>query len=450
MIPTRILASLSCACIVAASAQAQLRIATWNVTNYASGRIPDFQTVYYGTFQGRQFAPDVLLGQEFVSQASVNNFVSLLNNAAGSPGDWAAAPFTDGPDSDVGFFYRTSRVVYVSTTIVSYGGASPEPPRNTYRHTFRPVGMTGNGATIAAYNVHMKSGSAGTDQTRRLLEAQRIRTDAENLPAGTNFLVAGDFNIQSSNQAAYQELIGSQVLNTGRFWDPINSPGSWNNSSSYRFIHTQDPLNDMDDRLDLILTSENLIDGDAFHYIGNPNLAYSNTTWNDPNHSYRCWGNDGTSYGNPIAVASNTMVGPTIAQAILNTIPGTTGGHLPVFLDTRVPPTIQSTLTVDFGTVPLGYTAVRPLQVWNSGDTLKWGANGVAFLRYSFSVSGSAFAPGGTFSSAAGGTTNSHNITLDTSTPGLKMGTITVLSNDPAQPAKQVKFFGRVLGRLGG
>ncbi len=310
--------------------------------------------------------------------------------------------------------------------------------------------MTGNGATIAAYNVHMKSGSAGTDQTRRLLEAQRIRTDAENLPAGTNFLVAGDFNIQSSNQAAYQELIGSQVLNTGRFWDPINSPGSWNNSSSYRFIHTQDPLNDMDDRLDLILTSENLIDGDAFHYIGNPNLAYSNTTWNDPNHSYRCWGNDGTSYGNPIAVASNTMVGPTIAQAILNTIPGTTGGHLPVFLDTRVPPTIQSTLTVDFGTVPLGYTAVRPLQVWNSGDTLKWGANGVAFLRYSFSVSGSAFAPGGTFSSAAGGTTNSHNITLDTSTPGLKMGTITVLSNDPAQPAKQVKFFGRVLGRLGG
>lgn len=435
---------------MASASSAQLRIATWNVTNYSSGRVAEFQTVLYGTYQGRQFAPDVLLGQEFVSQASVTNFLSILNTAPGSPGDWAAAPFVDGPDTDVGFFYRTSKVTYINTVIVSDGGTSPEPPRNTYRHMFRPVGISGNGATIAAYNVHMKSGSTTSDQSRRLLEAQRIRTDAEGLAAGTNFLVAGDFNIQNSNQAAYQELVGTQALNTGRFWDPIKSPGSWNNSSSFKFIHTQDPLNDMDDRLDLILTSENLIDADAFHYIGNPAATYSTTTWNDPNHSYRCWGNDGTSYGNPMAVVANSMVGPTIAQAILDTIPGTTGGHLPVFLDTRVPPTVQATTTLDFGTVPIGYPAARQLQVWNSGDVLKWGANGVAFLKYSFSVAGSASAPGGQFTATAGGATNTHTVTLDTSTPGLKMGTITVLSNDPSQPARQVKFFGRVFGRLGG
>ncbi|MCZ6682994.1 MAG: hypothetical protein O7B26_07410 [Planctomycetota bacterium] len=33
-------------------AVAQLRVATWNVTNYSSGRVAAFQTAIYGTHQG--------------------------------------------------------------------------------------------------------------------------------------------------------------------------------------------------------------------------------------------------------------------------------------------------------------------------------------------------------------------------------------------------------------
>ena len=72
-------------------AVAQLRVVTWNVTNYSSGRVADFQTAIYGTHQGRSLAPDVLIGQEFLSQTGVNNFLGILNTATGSPGDWAAA-----------------------------------------------------------------------------------------------------------------------------------------------------------------------------------------------------------------------------------------------------------------------------------------------------------------------------------------------------------------------
>jgi len=56
-------------------ASAQLRIANWNVTNYSSGRVSAFQTAIYGVFQGRSMAPDVLIGQEFLSAAGVNAFL---------------------------------------------------------------------------------------------------------------------------------------------------------------------------------------------------------------------------------------------------------------------------------------------------------------------------------------------------------------------------------------
>src|SRR5688572_2423996 len=81
-----------------AVASAQLRVSNWNVTNYSSGRVSAFQTAIYGVYQDRTMAPDVLIGQEFLSAAGVNAFLSLLNTAPGSPGDWAAAQFIDGPD----------------------------------------------------------------------------------------------------------------------------------------------------------------------------------------------------------------------------------------------------------------------------------------------------------------------------------------------------------------
>lgn len=331
-----------------------LRVCTWNVTSYTGANLTRdnaFKTAIYGVFSGRSLAPDVIAAQEFSSQTSVDGFGAMLNSAPGSPGDWAAATFINGPDLDNAFFYRTSKVTYIGTTVIAAGSAvSTDQPRNTYRHDFLPAGLAGASNTIAIYNSHMKAGSAGSDQSRRLVEAQRIRDNAQGLdtnpsngvadglPAGYNFIVVGDFNIQTSSQAAYQELVGSQANNTGRFFDPISTTGSWNNSSSYRFVHTQDPLNDMDDRLDFLLVSASLINGAGVDYIGNPAIAYSTSTWNDPNHSYRVWGNDGTSYGTGIQVGSNSMVGATIAQAIRNSVGGSvTGGHLPVYLDLTLP-----------------------------------------------------------------------------------------------------------------
>ncbi len=331
---------------------AQLRVANWNVTNFDDNdpRINDFKTAIYDTYNGRSMAPDILIGEEFISAGAVSDFLSLLNSATGSPGDWAAAPFIDGADTDSAFFYRTTKVDFLGVTVVAYGSSSTSNhPRNIQRYDVRLIGFDTPEATVAIYASHMKAGSGSEDEARRLIEAERIRDDAESLPAGWHFILGADLNIQRSSEAAYVELVGSQANNDGRFYDPIKTPGTWNNNYTYRFVHTQEPSSAMDDRHDQILLSASLIDGEGFDYDGNPNVSYSTTTWNDPNHSYRSWGNDGTTYNNPIATTSNSMVGPTIAQALINSV--NNNGHLPVFLDLLTPDPVAGACCTPCGCV---------------------------------------------------------------------------------------------------
>lgn len=433
--------------LICNSAFSQLRVATWNISNYGGGRTADIQTAVYTSFSGRTMAPDIILCQEFQTAAAITSFKSALNTAPGSPGDWDAAPFVSGPDTNSAFFYRTTKVTFLGTTVVSVGGSVPAPPRTILRYDVRLIGYTSAGATLACYSTHMKAQDSGTsdDETQRLTEATNIRNNAATLPAGWHFLLGGDLNIYTSTEAAYQKLVASEANNLGRLFDPIKSPANWNNSLSWRFIHTQDPTGNggMDDRFDQILLSANLIDGTAFEYLGNPNIPYSTTTWNDANHSYRCWGNDGTSYNLAMTIAGNAMVGATIAQALANCAT-TAGGHLPVFLDLRVPPVVGTSGTTSFGKVALGSFAELLLTVSNAGNTAKWTANGISTLTYALSVSGSVSGPIGNYAAAAGASGNVHSILLNTSSAGVKSGSVTLTSNDPDTPSKVVSYSGEV------
>jgi hypothetical protein len=434
---------------LASTASAQLRVANWNVSTYPSAhnRDADFQTSIYGVFQGRSIDPDIFIGEEFNTSAGLAQFLLLLNAAPGSPGDWAAAPWISGPDTQSVFFYRTSKLQFLGATTILAGSTDTNlPPRNINRFDVRLAGYgTNPGATLACYAEHMKSGSGccatGSDQARRLLEAEAIRGDSNALPAGWHFLIAGDFNIQSSNQDAYQEMIAATppvavtpVTTRGQFFDPIKTPGSWNNSATYKFVHTQAPggnvatAGGMDDRFDIILLDSGLIDGSGFDYVGNANIAYSTTTWNDPNHSFRAWGQDGTCFNLNLTVTNNAMVGATIAQAIINTtIDDTAGGHIPVFLDLRVPAQVGAPVSIDLGQIVQNTSGQTTLTVNNSADVAKWTAAGIATLQYSLSGSPGVAVPGGTFSAAPGATGNNHTITINTGNLGPFSGAVQIL-----------------------
>ena len=425
-----------------------LRIAAWNITNYNGGNASTIQTVVYDTFNGASLDADVFLLQEFFSQSALNSFVNALNSAPGSPGDWTGATFFGGASGglNTALAYRSSKLDLLGSTIVSLGSTSANP-RNIIRYDMRLDGYGTEDSTIAFYSVHMKAGSGGNDQSRRLLEAQRIRDNAQTLPAGRHIVVGGDFNIQRASQAAYIELTGSQANNRGRVLDPIAAPGDWNNSFTYRNIHTQDPVGGggMDDRLGQILLSASLGDGVGLDYVGAFLDPWNLGTPVDPDHSYRCWGNDGSSYNERMTTTGNTMVGAQIAQAII-TMGGNTG-HCPVYLDTVVPAKVASSLaSIDFGTVTVGSVASATIEVSNSGDTAVWGAPGIRDLEYELVTSGAVSAEGGLLTDAAGGGGNQHVITADASSEGPIVGTLVIESNDPDLPALSIAITGEIVG----
>lgn len=313
----------------------QIRIGTWNVSQFTGNdRIADIRTTVYGSFQGRSMSPDVLFAQEIQSPTAASAFVNALNGAGG-PSDWAVTfgSLTGTSNtSDTAMFYRSSRINPLTPVKVGAAAGTSGPPRDTWRFDFTVAGNV-NSETFGFYNVHMKAGNTQDDQDRRNDEALLVRNNANGMGSNYRLGILGDFNWQSSSQSAYATLSGSTGNNRGRMLDPVNTPGSWNGSSSYRFLHSQDPNGaGMDDRFDMVMLDSTFHDSTGSEYVGQFGTAYSTTTWNDPNHSYRVWGNDGTSFNQDLTTTGNTMVGATIAQAIINSS-GPNGGHVPVFFD---------------------------------------------------------------------------------------------------------------------
>ncbi len=431
------------------AADTGLRVVTWNISNYSGGAQSSLETAFFDTYQGRTLAPDLLVVQEILSQSAVNSMLTILNNAPSSPGDYAAGPFTNGRDTDNGMFYRTSKLTFLSTAILPADPGTTGAPRDVNRYDLKLVGYEAPGAVISIYSSHMKAGSSSSSQARRLIESQKIRADAETLDPAWNIMLGADFNIQSSSQAAYQYLINSQANNNGRFADPIGTPGNWNNSYSYRFVHTQDPAGGggMDDRLDQLLVDPSLGDGQGMEYKGAFGVPYSTTTWNDLNHSYRSYGNDGTTFNDAMEIANNSMVGPTIASALVALASGS--GHLPVFADFIVPGVIDADAAIDLGTIPVGTIADVQFLVGNGGDTALWGIDGINTVEYTLETDFGFTVDAGSFSDAAGGAMNTHTVSFDASAEPFGStitGEVRVLSNDLDTPILVIPVIGQVGG----
>lgn len=459
-------------------AWSQLRVATWNITRYEGGRVADIQNTVYGQFDPpgaapvQQFIPDIILAQEIFGASGssgagpaaapgpgISAFVNALNSVPGGPTDWVAAPFLlnsvnhSSSNSPPSMFYRSSKVelVFPVTRLTTGTGSCDTcPPRDTLRYRVRLIGYpeaTAAQTDIFLYNSHYKAGSTTTDQTRRAPEAQRIRNDIEALSFAfpqAHIIHGGDFNTQSSSQQNMQILLGSNDLN--QIFDPINRLGSWNNSGAFSLVHTQDPAGGggMDDRLDILFVSAALRDGAGLDYNGSATAPYSSSTWNDPNHSYRAWGNDGTSFNTALRTVNNSFVGQGIAQSIINTAT-TAGGHIPVYLDLRLPARMLAQGVIDLGDVPQGSPATALIQVANTDPQLleRYSRNGqfAAFQALSASIDqypAGFSGPSGPFVVVAGAPVT-RQVTLDTSEPGFKSGVIVINGNGvPSSLAVQV------------
>ncbi len=446
----------------ASAAHAQLRVASWNLTEYGGevSRTAAFEDSLFLSFAGRIFAPDVIILQEVETAAAAQAFRTLMDEAPGSPGDYALATFVNGNDSDSACVYRDTRLTLVGTTVAVTGGGAGMTVRNVMRYQFRPLGYASAGATLYLYSGHLKAGGpGGVDQDRRAEEGVLVRSVLNALPAGSRFIFGGDFNMYSSSEPAWTTLTGSQADNDGRLFDPINRAGNWHIGAAFASVHTQSPGcrpgdGGMDDRFDFLLLSDALSSGQGLSYIGNRAIPFG-SGWNDPNHSFRVWGNDATSFNDCIEVTANAMVGPVIAQALIDHFEGTSSPpHLPIFMDLRVPARAAvSVASIDFGTVALGSVAQQSFTITNSASVATFSKDGTGFgidgLTYSLMITAgfTVIGPAGPFEepadAAAAG--NLHTIQLDTSTVGPRMGTLTIASDDPDAPLLVLNLTGSVV-----
>ncbi len=177
---------------------------------------------------------------------------------------------------------------------------------------------------LTVINAHLKAGSTGSDQNTRDQQTQNIINALVSKGVRDNYLVMGDFNSRSSNEAGIQNLL-SPFDPKVKFIDPINSLGFWNNNSSFAPIHTQSTYTNsgcgagggMDDRYDMILASEYIMGDSAnIHYIPG---------------SYTAYGQDGNRFNSSINAGTNTAVPDSIADALFDL-----SDHLPVYLDLEI------------------------------------------------------------------------------------------------------------------
>ncbi|MEQ9094637.1 MAG: GC-type dockerin domain-anchored protein [Phycisphaerales bacterium] len=445
-----------CALFAASSlAHAQLRVGIWNITHYDGEPELDgvFRTALFDEFDGRSFRPDVLLIQEINAAAATRHFLDVLNSDPRGGQDWARAAFFDGPRiTDTALYYRTSKIRSATGIIASAAKASPGHPRHLARYTLELEGYSDATTHLVVYNTHMQAGSTALDEQRRLDEGIEFREDAQSLPEGTHFLIGGDLNVKRSTEPVYIEITEDRANNHGRVFDPIATPGEWVNNPAFVFVHTQDPFTQMDDRMDQILVCDDLIDGQGLDYLGDWTTPFSTRTFDDPNHSYRTWGNDGTSFNQIIRRRGNRMVGEAIASALFDSCGGESG-HLPVYCDLLLPASVTSAPRLNFGRVAIGTELQVSLTVSHAGDVDRWQRNdtiaappgGLQPLRYTLVGDGPIGVPAGEFTEDAGGAGNGHAISIDTSSIGRFEATVRIESNDPDEPVRSVRVVGEIV-----
>jgi len=289
---------------------------TYNLLNYENenDREDDYVTVL------EYVQPDIIIAEEVTGQTGYNHFLSDVLDVFES-GAWSGATFINQSASiDIALFYRHDVFSFISTDLVNTAQSSGL--RDVVEWVME---HNDSGVQFNVYGVHFKASSGGSNPQTRLTEATILRDYLNDLPTGSHFIVAGDFNIysnSSSSEPAFEMLTGAGSDDDGQLFDPVDRIGHWHNNSSYSDVHTQSPRSGsyggMDDRFDWIFVSEAVLNETyEMNYV-------ENTYW--------AVGNDGNHFNQAINNGNNTSVNDAMADALHDA-----SDHLPVIATFQFP-----------------------------------------------------------------------------------------------------------------
>lgn len=295
----------------------QVKVMSWNILNFPNStptadsalRCPEYRKVV------QLENPDILVTMENTSATGAGWILSNVMNSGMY--HYQQGTYINGYDSDNAIYFRDSLFQFISNVPIQTA------LRDISHFTLKFIAT---GDTLHIFAVHLKA-SQGFETNRRD-EVALLRTVTNAFPAGTNFLVAGDFNIYYSSEPAYSLLLQNNTSDDGNFIDPLSLSGTWNYSGYARY-HTQSTrttsvgggsTGGMNDRFDMILYSNGIAQQTGIYYVPG---------------SFDNIGNDGHHFDQSINYGTNTAVSPDIANALYNS-----SDHLPVKLTLQFGPTI--------------------------------------------------------------------------------------------------------------
>ncbi|RPJ46317.1 MAG: T9SS C-terminal target domain-containing protein [Candidatus Latescibacterota bacterium] len=293
----------------------EFTLLSWNLLNYpgsdGTARAAHFRTVL------PNIGPDVIVVQEMLGQAGVTHFRSNVLETI-EPGAWSAGPFHDSYDTDNALFFRSAAV-----EVLEHGWLDTALRDIDWWQ----VRLLESGEEMRVYSLHLKASQGSEEEEQRLGECTILRDALEALPASLPYAVAGDYNIYTASEPAYEHLVEP---GTGSLRDPIDREGAWHDNAAFAAVHTQSTrttsfgggaTGGMDDRFDLILVGEEMMDGVDLEI--------------DPE-SYTAYGNDGVHFNQSIVQNGNSAVPAPVADALHQA-----SDHLPIFAVLRVEPATE-------------------------------------------------------------------------------------------------------------
>ena len=297
--------------------QDTIRVMAYNILNYTSTdanklRYKDLKIII------NYFKPDVVVVSELLDASGAQLLLDSAFNS-GNPGAFSRAIFYNGPDTDNMLYYRNQKIKLKSQAQVSTN------LRDISHYRIYHLNGPSDTSWINLFSAHLKAGNFPSDEADRLSEVTDFCNYISNLSTTDNIILGGDFNVYSSADLAWQHLTNSGCSTL--LYDPISTPGAWNNNSVFSNIHTQSTRTSanpgccggstggLDDRFDVFVTSSHVISGGS-------KIKYIPGT-------YIACGNDGNHFNAAITDAPvNSSVPSNVNTALFNM-----SDHLPVQMD---------------------------------------------------------------------------------------------------------------------
>jgi hypothetical protein len=300
--------------------QDTLTILSYNILNYPISNSTKADTLKPII---QYIQPDIFMITELTSSSGAT---TILNDALNVDGvtSYQKATYFNGPDTDNMLYYNSDKLVLYSQFEI----ATTLRNISEYVLYYDVPGMTASSDTVFlyCYMAHLKASTGAANEQQRNQEAVTLKNYMDSRGNIENVILGGDFNLYTSSEAAH-----NTILNGGNvaLFDPISSPGNWNNNAAFANIHTQSTrsgvigdggaFGGMDDRFDFIFFSNDL-------FTGVNKLTYVPS-------SYSAVGNDGNHFNKSInSTPTNTSAPANVIDALY-----IMSDHLPIVIKAILP-----------------------------------------------------------------------------------------------------------------